>query len=252
MPQEVSQPQLAGVELARVRAEALTSHYQKTFDLTLRFWDRRNQLFLILVSVLAVAALLTLVQTRAVAFLYKWLGEIGAMGKEAAAWERADVELAVKMLIAFLVVAVFYLMANLYHRSTTILNYYTYLAQLEIEIRDELRIEADKHAFSRESTFYRERGQPTSSIIGKAYKAIVLALLIAFFILRLASDYREFSLPLRFDLATVLTWGQNNFLLPLDIVVGVLTAIMFWGYATQSAKAFAGTRSKSRHASPEQ
>lgn len=242
MTQDASRQRSDESDLVRTRAEALTMHYQKTYELTLGFWNRRNQLFLILVSVLAAAALLTLVQSRAVAFLYKWLGDIGAIGRQDATWERGDIELAVRMLIAFLVVAVFYLMANLYHRSTTILNYYIYLAHLEKEIRDELRIPEGHLAFTRESTFYGERGQPTSTIIGKSYKAIVLALLAAFFILRLTSDYRDFTLPTSLEPGALLSWGQASFLLPLDIVVGLLTAVMFWGYATQSAKAAAKGR----------
>jgi Trk-type K+ transport system membrane component len=220
------------------RARAMVEHYQKTYELVLRFWEQRNQLFLVLASVVAAAALLTYVQTAALRIAEGAL--MASLSKDATQTQeeiRANLPLAFDMLIAFLVVAVFYLMANLYHRSAHIINYYTYLRRLEIEIRDELKFEARTIAFTREGTFYERTGLPKSRLLGLSYKVVLGSLLFAFFFLRIVRDQPDWSRLEPDSVARIADWGQQSFLFLLDIFVAVPTAMMFFGYATLSARA---------------
>ena len=219
------------------RAAALVEHYQKTYELVLRFWEQRNHLFLVLASVVAAAALLTYVQGAAVRIAVEAV--VNSLPKDATQTHdeiRSNLPLAFDMLIAFLVVAVFYLMANLYHRSAHIINYYSYLRRLEIEIREELKFEESKIAFTREGSFYETTGLPKSRLLGLSYKVVLGSLLFAFFFLRIVRDQPDWSRLQLSSLTQIAEWGQQSFLFLLDIFVAVPTAIMFFGYATLSAR----------------
>ncbi len=48
---------------------ALVDHYQKTYELVLHFWERRNRQFLVLMGLLAAAALVTIFQESLFAFV---------------------------------------------------------------------------------------------------------------------------------------------------------------------------------------
>jgi hypothetical protein len=241
----MTHPPTDAADIARTRVEALTTHYQKTHEMALRFWDQRNRLFLILISVLAAAAMLTFAQEMAEKALLNWLQQIGGVdGKEkqsdplALAQQTADLQMAVQMLSALLLVAVFYLMANLYQHSATISRYYGYLARLEKQIRRELGIADGSAGFSRESAINSKSSARMSRVIGYSFKAILLSLLVAFFALRLTRDCAALKcVPTGVrSLADVVGWGRTNFLFTLDVLVLGLTAIFFWSYARHSRR----------------
>jgi hypothetical protein len=170
------------------RAGALVEHYQKTFELALRFWERRNSLFLILIAVLALAAILSVLEqpitTILTEALQRQLGgdQINGTIKDQI---KEGMPQAFNLTIAALVVAIFYLTANLYHRTGSIMSLYVYLAHLENSIRHELEISGAEHAFSREGDFYRSHGFRMSRFIGLSYKFVLGLLLLSFFALRI-------------------------------------------------------------------
>ncbi len=221
-------------ELLEARAEALVEHYQKTYELVHGLWEQRNHQFIILVCVLAAAGFLTYVQNVIVAAMPEYLANtLAGLSDEAKKAIKDGFVPAFNLLLAFLVVSVFYLMANLCHRSGTIISLYGYLHALETEIRQELRLPEEAHAFTREGTFYRVTGHRVSRLIGVAYKAVLGLLLLSFFALRVATDAWQpgQGLP-AYDVTSLASFARAHFLLLLDIVVGVWTLALFLRYAT--------------------
>lgn len=220
--------ELAALEIDARRAEALVGHYQKTYELTLKFWEQRNRLFVVLVSVIAGAVLLSFAEQPTITLagnaLMKAADLSGAEAKEI----KAAIPQVFKLLIAMLVLCVFYLMGSLFHRTQTIVKYYVYLAHMEAEIRRELRIDPKSIAFTRESTFYVRHNSLASRLVGQLYRFVLGGLLVSFFAFRLIKDWPE-AWPASIGLG-LLTWCQANFLLLVDVIVGIPTFILFAGY----------------------
>ena len=231
-----------GDDLARVRASALVDHYQKTYELVLHFWERRNQQFLVLMGLLAAAALATIFQHPLVAGIRTYLQEHKLTDSELV----ASLPLAYRVVVTFLLVAVFYLMANLYHRSGVIINYYQYLGVLERKIRDALGFSPDEIAFSREGRFYRITGSRMTRWIGFSYKLILGSLILLFFVSRIWFDLPTVWLPLRVaspdDVVRWYGWLIGNFFFVIDVLIGVPTLWLFWRYARLSAMSDAQVR----------
>jgi len=221
---------------------ALTEHYQKTFELVLHFWERRNRQFLVLMGLLAVAALATIFQHPLIAGIRAYLAEHKLTDSELV----ASLPLAYRVLVTFLLVAVFYLMANLYHRSGVIINYYQYLGVLERRIRDELGFSADELAFSREGRFYKITGSRMTRWIGFSYKLILGSLMLLFFVSRVWFDLPTEGPPLRVaspdDVVRWYSWLIGNFFFVIDVLIGIPTLWLFWRYARLSAMTDARVR----------
>jgi len=128
----------AGLDTART--VALTQHYQKTFELVLHYWENRNRQFLMLAGLIAATALATIFQHPLLAAIGNYLKGNNLSHPDLV----TALPLAYRVVVVFLLVAVFYLMATLYHRSGVIINYYQYLGVLERRIRGELRLGPDE------------------------------------------------------------------------------------------------------------
>ena len=220
--------------LVRARIDALTEHYQKTYELVLHFWERRNRQFLILVGVLAVAALATIFQHPLLAAAKAYLEE-----KKIANAELAEaLPLAYRVIVTFLLVAAFYLMANLYHRSGVIINYYQYLGLLEQRIRNEFGFGPNDVAFAREGRFYRVTGSRMTRWIGFSYKLVLGSVTLLFFASRIWFDLPS-QWPPRVagpeDVVRWYGWLIGNFFFVIDVVVAIPTLWLFWRYARLSA-----------------
>ena len=168
------------------KAQLLVQHYQDTYELTYRLWAQRNRIFLILLAVVASASLLTYApETNSL--LLSWIGK--AVGISDQTKLRASVPFA--LLQGVLLAVVFYLMVNLFHRALYVLRNYAYLGNVEKEIRDELSISENDHAFTRESTYYwSDRPWPLTSVKW-VYAVFLGALLLAFLIGRILADWNN-------------------------------------------------------------
>jgi hypothetical protein len=219
--------------LRETRAVALTEHYQKTYELALHLWERRNRQFVTLAAVLAVAAVVSILQDPLIAatgvYLKKTLTEEQVV--------LASLPQAYSVVVTFLLVAVFYLMANLYHRSSLIVNYYRYLGRLERDLRTELGLGPSTVGFTREGEFYRDTGRSMSTLIRLCYKLVLCSLLALFFTSRMLIDWpNDLAVLMQLPRDHVVAWVTQNFLFVLDVLLCVLTTILFLAYAFVRAK----------------
>jgi tetrahydromethanopterin S-methyltransferase subunit G len=225
--------------LTLTRATALTEHYQSTVDLVSRAWDRRNRQFIILIAVLA-AAVLVAFSRQLIAPLLEALivGQLPTLQGLAVERLRAFLPLAGDLLLALMVVSIFYLMASLCHGSGMIINAYVYLGMLEREVRAELKLGKDQIAFTREGPFFEATGRTLTRLIGFCYKMVLGLLLVSFFALRiyfdLPSDGLLAAVPGRADAVKWYGWLIGNFLLIVDVAVAVPTLLLFARYARLS------------------
>jgi hypothetical protein len=227
---------------ASTRATALTEHYQRTVDLVSRAWVRRNRQFIILIGVLA-AAVLVAFSRQLIAPLLEALivDQLPKLPDPAAGRLRAFLPLASDLLLALLMVAIFYLMASLCHGSGMIINAYVYLGMLEREVRAELKLGKDQIAFTREGPFFEVTGRRLTRLIGFCYKMVLGLLLVAFFALRIYFDLPSEGLmatvPGRAEAVRWYGWLIGNFLLIVDIAVAIPTLSLFLRYARLSPMA---------------
>jgi tetrahydromethanopterin S-methyltransferase subunit G len=225
--------------LASVRASALAEHYQKTVDLVSRSWDRRNRQFITLIAVLAAAVLVAFSRQLIAPFLEALIvGQLPGLPPSVVDRLRAFLPLASDLLLALLVVSIFYLMASLCHGTGMIINYYVYLSMVEREVRSELQLAKDQIAFTREGPFFEATGRKLTRLIGLCYKMVLGILLVCFFALRIYFDIPNEGVlapvPGREEAVRWYGWLVGNFLLVIDIVVAVPTLWLFARYARLS------------------
>lgn len=198
-------------------SELLADHYQKTYELTFELWKQRNQTFLILLGVIGGATLLTFSPAQTEPLLVLWIAK--ALGvTEQQEIRKLGSGLPFGLLQSLLLVVVFYLMVNLYHRSLYVLRNYRYLAQLEQEIRDNLGLPSESVAFTREGSFYWSDRAPFQSAVKWCYIALVACLLFAFLGGKILQDFRT----------------RTLILACVDLAISVATAIFFLAYARSS------------------
>ncbi len=245
--------------LAAVRATALVEHYQKTREQLTHDWVERNRRYSLLVAMLAAAAMLSFVQGPVVQALGRLsTGELSTLLGKVTTLGNPDLSSIVAsllvynasvvfdlLMIGFLVLS-FYLMTDLFHRSSILGSGYVYLALMEREIRGALLLGEEHAAFTREGAFYRATGRRMSKLIGWANKGMLGALLVLFFAARLFTDFPTDWLaghaPGRGDVAAWPQWATRNFLFVLDVITALLTARMFWGYLVLKAPSEAAVR----------
>ena len=198
-------------------SELLAEHYQKTYELTFELWRQRNQTFLILLGVIGGATLLTFSPAQTEPLLVLWIAK--ALGvTEGHEIRELGAGFPFGLLQSLLLVVVFYLMVNLYHRSLYVLRNYRYLSQLEREIRDDLGLPSDSIAFTREGSFYWSDRALFQSTVKWCYIALVGCLLFAFLGGRILEDFRTRTLVLAC----------------VDLAISVATAVFFLAYARSS------------------
>ncbi len=221
-------PATTTTDLATLRAAVLAEHYQKTMELVIHHWERRSRQFVTLVAVLAGAALVAFARPliapalKEVFLKYVPLKDANLTRLDALTPVAGD------LILAFLVVTVFYLTANLVNRTSIITNYYVYLQRIEPELRKALEISPSQVVFSREGDFYRAVGAYNSRLIGRSYKAILGLLLLFFFAARLFFDFPQDLPPLQIpNRELALEWVAKCFLFAIDVVIFVATARLF-------------------------
>jgi hypothetical protein len=242
LEEDLTMPIAEADPLASTRATALTEHYQRTVDLVSRAWVRRNRQFIILIAVLTAAVLVAFSRQLIAPLLEALIVEqLPKLPDPAAGRLRALLPLATDLLLAHLVVAIFYLMASLCHGSGLIINAYVYLGMLEREVRAELKLGTDRIAFTREGPFFEVTGRRLTRLIGFCYKLVLGLLLVAFFALRiyfdLPSEGLAATVPGREEAVRWHGWLIGNFLLIVDIAVAIPTLLLFLRYARLSPMA---------------
>jgi hypothetical protein len=173
------------------RLAILTDHYQKTFELTYEYWKQRNRIFLLLLSVIGLAALLAVqVPGTQSLFIDVITGLLGVDDPVRVDQFRGGFPF--ELLQSILLFIVFYLMVNLYHRNISVLRSYRYLDRLEDEIRAMMEADETSVAFTREGKFYWSQRTPVTGrlhtlgswamgMVKYAY-SILLGFLLIFFL----------------------------------------------------------------------
>lgn len=122
------------------------------------------------------------------------------------------------ILQSVLLTAIFYLMVNLYHRAVYVLRSYSYLGELEREIREQLELPAHSVSFTRESTFYWGMQHSLTNFVNWVYITFLGLLLGAFLVGRVVDDFRSDNVPLAV----------------VDIVIAIPSIIFFYAYGRSS------------------
>ena len=214
--------------LDAVRAAAMAEHYQKTMDLVTHHWERRSRQFVTLVGVLGGSVLVAFARPLIAPSLEAIIrSHLPQLDTAAVARLKELTPVAGDLLLAFLVISVFYLTASLFNRSSVINNYYIYLEQIEGEIRQGLLIPKGQIVFSREGAFYAAMGSDISNLIGRCYKTILGFLLVFFFAARLFFDFPTDAVLPALDRASILTFVAKSFLFAIDLLIAVPTIWLF-------------------------
>ena len=199
------------------KGKILAEHYQKTYELTSNHWRQRNRTFLLLLGMIAVAALLTFRVPHSEGLLVDFIAKMLSIS-DPARLKALRNSFPFGIVQTILLLVVFYLMVNLYHRSVNVLRSYRYLGELEADIRRELELPDGTAAFTREGEFYKTCRDWPSKWVKRAYIILLVFLLLAFLIGKIADDFRNAT----FLFAVV------------DIIVAVPTLFFFWAYARAS------------------
>jgi hypothetical protein len=195
----------------------IIEHYQKTYELTYELWQQRNRTFLLLLAVIGAATLLTFRVPQADSLLVDVVAKAAGVSNTARAAElRAGFPFA--LLQSIILMVVFYLMVNLYHRAVNVLRNYRYLSCLASEIRELLQLQSDRIAFTRESTFYWGAQSRLSGAVKWVYFGMLGLLLLAFLGGRVMEDVST----------------SNMALAIVDLLIGIPTLVFYVEYARSS------------------
>ena len=158
------------VEVAKVIAE----HYQKTFEFTYDYWKERNKNFLILLGIIGVEILLI---NRENAGLNHIALEIYAtyIKRCPVPSESPEAGFPFNLLISILIVVIFYLIIQIYQKTSYINRSYQYLKDVEGEIVQVLKKDNSSNltAFTREGNFYKNHKDFFRKTIGIVYASIL-------------------------------------------------------------------------------
>lgn len=217
----------AAGSIEAARALAVVQHYQKTAELIQHHWERRSRQFVTLVTVLAGAVLVAFSRPLIAPALEAVILHYVRLSGDNVPRLQALTPVAADILLALLVVSVFYLTASLVNRTSIIMNYYLYMSLLEDEIRDNLEVPPTQFAFTREGVFYNIASSSMTTLIARCYKAVLGSLLFLFFAARLFFDFPRDLPPFAFGADILLLWASKCFLFVVDVLIAVPTIWLF-------------------------
>ncbi|MEM9723233.1 MAG: hypothetical protein AAGA10_28450 [Bacteroidota bacterium] len=202
------------------RPDILAEHYQKTFELTLKFWESRNRTFLLLLFVIGLGTLLTFKANQADSLLIDFIAGFLKI-EDSNRINELRLTFPYSLMQSILLVVIFYLMVQLFHRTNSINRNYDYLGKMEKEIRLELwgKPCLDTISFTRESEHYIKSQQPLKKFIKYSYTGILGLLLVAFLGMRIISDFK----------------AQNYITVIADVLISIPIFIFYLGYAFPDA-----------------
>jgi hypothetical protein len=216
----------------------LHDHYQKTYELTFELWKQRNRIFLLLLGTVAVAALVTFRLPDANSLLVNWIAE--ATGTPESEKSALRDSLSIGVVNLSILVAIFYLMVNLYHRAGYVLQNYRYLGLLEAQIRSQIGDIGNNVAFTREGTFYWQERERLRNTVKYAYILSLGVLLLAAISGRIYDDlsilgvFHSTSDIFAIQRLNDKTYISSWLLLLADILISTLIITYFVAYASSS------------------
>jgi hypothetical protein len=197
------------------RAAILAEHYQKSFEITLDVWEKRNRTLVILLLVVGAATLLTLNVPQAQPLMVDLIAHLLTIEQTRQTELRTSFPYGLMQTILLMVVL--YLTLVLYHQTTFILRSYKYLAALETDIRSELELADGATAFTREGPFYEKHRPLLSGAVAIAYTGLLGVLLVAFLGARIHADLS----------------AQSLWVAALDVLLAVPTVLFYGAYVLE-------------------
>ena len=200
--------------MANESAQAITEHYQKTFELTHEMWKERNKLFVYLVLTTGVGLLFLLRVPEFDRLLVETIANIlGIKDPERVA--QLYTNFPFDVLLSAILVIDFYLMQKLYSTNLSVSRYYLYLGAMEDEIRKTLELPRESIAFTREGKFYWGGRTVAQDISKWLYVIVITITLLPFSVLKVFGDLEL----------------KSIFLVVVDITVSLMTLIYLFEYA---------------------
>jgi hypothetical protein len=172
--------------------EALTNHYQKTFEVAYEYWKERNKLFvyLVLISGLGLLLILRVPETdKLLVDMIATLVKIEDPARKLELYSTFPFELVLSMIL----VVMFYFMQRLYATNLSVMRNYLYLGALEKEIRESLKLSPTDIAFTREGKYYWDRRMIMQNASKWYYIFVLFVILIPFIVLKLKADFQSFN-----------------------------------------------------------
>lgn len=198
-------------------AELIAEHYHRTYDLTYALWSERNKIFLILLGVIGVATILTLRATETAPLLVYLIAKTLGI-TDAAQINELRSSFPFGLIQAILLIVVFYLMVNLHHRSLYVLRNYSYLAALEKEIHEHLKLSTAAVAFTREGKYYWGSRGFLQGAVKWTYMLLLGALLFTFLAGRVLEDIRT----------------GHRVLALVEVLIGIAIMVYYGAYVRSS------------------
>lgn len=198
-------------------AEALTTHYQKTFEVAYEYWKERNKLFVFLVLTAGIGLMLILRVPTADTLIVDAIAKLLDITDEAHKTELYTV-FPFDILLSGVMVVLFYLMQRLYSTNLSVMRNYMYLGAVEKEIRAHLHLPSDSVSFTREGDFYWGKRTFIQYMSKYYYSVVLFIILIPFIIFKLIADFQS----------------PSPIIIGVDIAVSVMTTLYWWEYVRSS------------------
>ena len=199
--------------------QAITEHYQKTFEVTDELWKERNRLFVFLAIASGIGLLLLLPLPEVSRLLVDAIAKLLGI-TDPVRVNQLYADFPLDILLSILLVIVFYLMQKLNSTNLSVLRNYLYLGAMEGEIRQNLGLPKESVSFTREGSFYWGRRSPMQAMSKWYYILVLLIVLLPFLTLKIIRDFS----PL------------NIIMMLVDGIITVLTLLYFWDYARSAIK----------------
>jgi len=199
--------------------QAITEHYQKTFEVTDELWKERNRLFVFLAISSGIGLLLLLPLPEVSRLLVDAIAKLLGI-TDPVRVNQLYADFPLDILLSILLVIVFYLMQKLNSTNLSVLRNYLYLGAMEGEIRQNLGLPKESVSFTREGSFYWGRRSPMQAMSKWYYILVLLIVLLPFLTLKIIRDFS----PL------------NIIMIIVDGIVIVFTLLYFIDYARSAVK----------------
>lgn len=200
--------------MANESAQAITEHYQKTFELTYETWKERNSIFVFLVITAGIGLLLLLRVPESSSLLVDVVAKlVGITDRDRIMQLYKDFPF--NVLLSVFMVIIFYLMQKLYSTNLSVMRNYLYLGAVENEIRKQLKLPVDSISFTREGNFYWGARSLTQKMSKWYFIVVVAIVVLPFLILKVIGDFNV----------------ANMIIIIVDIFLSIVTLIYFLEYA---------------------
>ncbi len=210
----VSEPKVAP---APEVADALTNHYQKTFEVAYEYWKERNKLFVTLVLTAGIGLMLLLRIPTLDSLLVAAIANFLNITDETQI-AQLTVAFPFEILLSATLIVMFYLMQRLYSTNLSVMRTFLYLGAMEKEIHKYLNLPADSVSFTREGNFYWGKRSAMQSMSKYYYVVVLFIILVPFIAFKLIADFQK----------------PNVVVVLVDVAVSLMAILYWWEYARSS------------------